>query len=255
MLSAIILTKNEATKIDRLIKNLSFASEIIIIDDHSTDKTPQLAKKLGARVFSRHLNNNFAEQRNFGLKKAKNEWVLFIDADETVSPQLAKEIISRIKDSQFVGFYINRKERWLGKTMTWGEWSTLKIFSKYGHNSLLRLGKKDAGKWFRRVHEYWEVHGPVSELNNALVHNKDKSLRKIIDTLNFQAKLHNKANSEEGKKSSILRILTFPLAKFSLNYFVKQGFRDGIHGFVYATLMSFHSFLAWSQLYLTQNQK
>ncbi len=252
MLSAVILTKNEERKIQGLIKSLSFASEIIVVDDYSLDKTVPLAKKFGARVYTRHLNEDFAAQRNFGLKQAKNNWVLFVDADEIIPQALANEIIDNIKKSHYVGFYIRRKGMWLGKAMNWGEWSETKILPKYGHNRLLRLGKKGAGTWLRHVHEYWAIAGPTGELKNVLIHTGGDNLKKNINSINFQARLHALANQEEGKKASLLRILAMPTVKFVLNFFLKLGFRDGTHGFVHAILMSQHSFLAWSQLYLKQ---
>jgi len=255
MLSAVILTKNEADKISSLIKSLSFADEVVVIDDYSTDKTTSYAKKLKARVYKRHLNNDFASQRNFGVSKAINKWVLFVDADEIVSKVLAKEILKSIKSKNVNGFYVQRWGYWLGKEMRWGEWSSSKILKKYGHNKLLRLAKKDEGIWKRRVHEYWDVKGRVAELKSPLIHKSQSSLKKLLQTASFQAQLHATANKEEGKRATFLHVTTFPLAKFIVSYFFKQGFRDGTHGFVHIALMSFHSFLAWSQLYLDQKQK
>ncbi len=255
MLSAVVLTKNEENKIASLIKNLAFASEVIVIDDYSQDSTVKIAKNNGAVVYSRYLKNNFAAQRNYALTKAKYDWILFVDADEYVSETLALEILESIKNKAYNGFYINRKGYWMGKKMRWGEWANSRLLTKYGHNKLLRLAKKNSGKWKRTVHEYWDVKGRVGNLTHTLMHKNDNDLKQIIKTLNFQARLHSAANGKEGKKVNLFKIIFYPLSKFGVNYFFKGGFCDGIYGFVHAILMSFHSFLAWSQLYLDQKQK
>ncbi len=134
MISAVILTKNEEKNIQRCIKSLQWCEEIIIIDDYSIDNT--LSKVKGCKVFKRKLNGNFAAQRNFGLSKAKGDWVLFIDADEVVTKELQKEIVTRIKYSERNGFYVKRKDIFLGRELNYGE---------TGNTKLLRLSKRNSG--------------------------------------------------------------------------------------------------------------
>ena len=95
-LSVVILAKNEERQIVDCIKNVSFADEIVVIDDNSKDKTAELARENGAKVYTRKLDN-FSSQRNFGLSKTTNKWVLFMDADERITPELAKEIVSVVR--------------------------------------------------------------------------------------------------------------------------------------------------------------
>lgn len=253
MLSAVVLTKNEQKNIAECLSCLDFCSEILVVDDFSIDKTKEIAKKLKAKVFKRKLNGDFATQRNFALKKAKFEWVLFIDADERVNKSLKAEILKVLKKNKHEGYFLRRKNYWLGQKMNWGEWSECNILSTYGHNRVLRLGKKNSGVWKRRVHEYWDIKNSA-ELKNYLIHHGHTSIKGVLENLNQQSYLHSKANSNEGKTSSLLKIIFMPPAKFFVNYFLKQGFRDGGHGFVYAVFMSFHSFLAWSQLWLDQKK-
>ncbi|MEJ2348130.1 MAG: glycosyltransferase, partial [Patescibacteria group bacterium] len=96
IISSIILTRNEEEKVVSCIKCLDFCDEIIVVDDNSSDETRKLAQKLGARVYKKKLKNNFAAQRNYGLEKARGEWILFIDADERVSDKLKNEIMQTI---------------------------------------------------------------------------------------------------------------------------------------------------------------
>ena len=239
MISAVVITKNEEKNIERCIKSLLWCSEIVVVDDYSDDKTVKLAKKLGAKVYQHSLDNDFSEQRNFGLLKAKGDWVLFVDADEVVSAKLQKEIIKSITQNKHVGFYIKRYDVWMGKVLKHGE---------VGNIKLLRLAKKNAGKWKRAVHEFWDVKGSTAILENPFLHYPHKTIREFVGDINLYSTIHAKENMKEGKTKSFWKIFVLPFGKFFVNYFFKLGFLDGVAGFVMAVFMSFHSFLAWGKL-------
>lgn len=247
MVSAVILTKNEEKNIKSCMAGLSFCGEVIVVDDASTDKTVKIAKKLGARVFCRKLQGDFSKQRNFGLSKSSGKWVLFVDADEIVSKRLAKEVEEKtLSDKKDInGYYLKRLDHFLGKKLRFGETSQVK---------LLRLAKKDSGGWVRKVHEVWEMEGRVGELINPLIHYPHKTLKKFVHSMNKHSSLHATANLEEGKRSNLIKILFWPPLKFINNFIFKLGFLDGIHGFLVAMMMSFHSYLSWSKLWLTQRK-
>ena len=139
-ISAVIITKDEGKNLAGCISNLKFCSEIIVIDDYSSDDTVEIAKRTGTKVFLRRLNKNFASQRNYGLQKAEGQWVLFIDADELVSPTLGSEIVQAVNNPELTydGFLLKRQDNMWGKRLKHGEFWT---------NSFLRLAKKEAGKW------------------------------------------------------------------------------------------------------------
>ncbi len=242
--SAIVLTKNEEKNIKKCLEGLAWCNEILVVDDSSTDKTVQIAESLRARVCKKALNNDFAKQRNFGLKKAKNKWVLFIDADEVVSPKLAREIQKKVGKDGSVGFYLQRSDFLFGRQLKHGESGNIK---------LLRLAQKNAGTWQRNIHETWKIKGKTGSLNEPLVHYPHPTIAEFIDHLNFHSSLHAIENEKEGKKPSIFKVFFYPLAKFLNNYFLKKGFLDGIQGFLAALLISWHSFLAWSKAWLNQN--
>lgn len=239
MISAVVLTKNEGKNIRRCIKGLQWCDEIIIIDDYSTDKTLNLVKR--CRAFKRRLNGDFAGQRNFGLTKAKGDFVLFIDADEVVSKELQKEIITRTKYSKCSGFYLKRKDVFWGKELNYGE---------TGNTKLIRLGRKNAGKWRRKIHEFWDIKGERCELSSPIIHYHNESLSNLIEKINYYSGIHAKENIKEGKKSNLLKIIFYPLGKFFVNYFLKLGFLDGTRGFIMAAVMSIHSFLSWSKVWM-----
>jgi glycosyltransferase involved in cell wall biosynthesis len=248
MLSAVVLTKNEERNLENCLKRLSFADEILVIDDYSSDKTLEIAKKFNAKVFQKSLDGDFASQRNFGLSKAKGKWVLFVDADELVSENLKLEIVSKINnplDSK-TGYFIKRKTFFLGKNLKYGQ-------ARY--DKVLRLAKRGAGVWKRKVHEYWDIEGRIDTLKNYLEHYTAFSLRDFIAKINFYSELHAISNMDEGKKSNLFKIIFYPPLKFLDNFVLKAGFLDGLYGFVFSLLMSFHSFLSWSKLWLFSKNK
>jgi len=246
-ISAVILAKDEEKNIGDAIKSVDFCDEVIVIDDNSTDKTVEIALSLGAKVFTRSLEDNFAGQRNFGLEKAKGEWVLFLDCDERISEKLRQEIVAEIsKPSQIKAYYIKRVDIIWGKRFRFGENSNIK---------LLRVVRKGTGDWKRKVHEFWEVGGYKQTLINPVVHYPHQNLSKFIDEVNFYSTLHAEENMGEGKHSSLAKIILWPKLKFFRDTLLRLGILDGVYGFVIAILMSFHSFLAWSKQWIRQNQR
>lgn len=241
MISAIILTKNEEKNIEECISGLKWCNEIIIIDDKSTDNTVKIAKELGAEVFEHQLNNDFSQQRNFGLEKARGDWIFFVDADERVSQELSDEIKNKINgNGKENGFYFKRIDNFLGKWLKHGEIGDIRI---------LRLGRKKSGKWVRRVDEVWEVEGEKNTFDNPLLHYSHTSLDEFITSINERSSLNARMFYEESLKPNLLEWLK-PLFKFFNNYILKLGFLDGIQGFVFAVFMSLHSFLVRGKLYL-----
>lgn len=244
-LSVVVLAKNEESRIGDCIESVSFCEEIIVIDDYSIDDTVKIARKKGCRVYQKNLNGDFALQRNFGLKKAKYGWVLFVDADERVSAGLEDEIVNAVSDpnQKSQGFYIKRMDNVWGKLLLHGE---------AGNTQLIRLGRKGAGLWKRSVHEEWEIKGQIGKLAHYLYHYPHDNVFDFIANVNFYSSLHGRQNDKEGKKSNLVKIIVVPSAKFFYNFFWLRGILDGMHGLVHAFHMSFHSFLAWSKLWVYQ---
>jgi len=250
-LSAVVLTKNEEKNIAKCLNSLKFCDEIILIDDYSTDKTANIARNFGAKIFNRHMNMNFADQSNFGIKKAKGEWSLLVDADEIITPELAREIQRAITPNVIPGsdqesiqinaYQIPRIDYFLGKKLRYGE---------PGKSRVTRLVKKGKGQWSRRVHPTLNIKGEISTLKNPIMHYPHENIAEFIRSINRWSFWHSLALDEENKKSSIIKITLWPILKFIQNYILRLGFLDGTHGFVHAVIMSFHSFLGWSNLYV-----
>lgn len=133
----------------------------------------------------------------------------------------------------------------------WGKWLT---HGESGSTNVIRLVKKGSGKWVRRVHPNFEYEGITGEFKNPIRHYPHQTLHKFIDSINRWSTWHAIANDEEGKKSSLLKIIVWPVGHFLKNFILRAGFLDGMQGFVYASIMSAHSFLSWSKLWLIQKR-
>lgn len=172
---------------------------------------------------------DFAEARNKLLIKAKSNWVLFLDSDEILSPELEDEI-KNLNPGICDGFYIKRKNYFLGQYV--------------GSDKIIRLVKKGFGKWKRQVHETYHLAGGTETgyLKNCLIHNTAVNLYDYISKINNYSTLHALANKKEGKKATIQKIIFYPLFKFIQTYAKSRHV-------VFSIIQSFHSFLSWSKLY------
>ena len=256
MISVVVLTKNEEKNIVDCLESLAWCDEIIIIDDYSEDKTLEIIQNSKFKIqnynskfkiYKRHLNGDFSTQRNFGLEKVSGDWVLFVDADERVPEALASEISNFIHSTssgqisnKYNGFYIKRGDSMWGKELKHGE---------TGDIWLLRLAKKDSGKWKGKVHEEWKIKGRIDALKNHLDHYPHPTISEFLSDINFYTNLKANELFEKGVRSDFISILLYPTAKFLSNYFLKLGFLDGLHGLVFAIMMSFHSFLVRGKLW------
>lgn len=246
MISAVVLAKNEEKNIVDCLETLSFCDEIIVVDDNSEDRTVEIAKKMGASVFTHSLHQDFGQQRNFGLEKARNQWVLFVDVDERVSQELKNEIVSSLRSTNVNGYYIGRIDNMWGKSLMYGETGEIK---------LLRLGKKETGAWVGKVHEQWKIKGKTKTFKNPLYHFPHRNMSEFLKEINYYTNIRSKELFDKGIKVKWYSIILYPKAKFILNYFIKLGFLDGVPGLIFAMTMSLHSFLVRSKLWLLWQKK
>lgn len=239
-LSAVVLAKNEESNIGKCLESLSWCDEILVIDDFSTDNTSKIARKHGTKVIKHNLSNNFAQQRNFGLSKTSNEWILFVDADEVVSDELRDNIKKKLQNPDQYGYFLERKNYYYNKQLGYGEW---------GKTKLIRLGRKSAGRWTRAVHEHWDI-SKAGKIDGMLIHNSPQSTADFLTKIERYSGIHAIENSKEDKSANFYKVIVFPIGKFLKNYLIDKGYKDGIQGFIMSTMMSFHSFLSWGQLWL-----
>lgn len=245
-LSAIILTKNSEEFIADCIDSVSFCDEIILIDDHSTDRTSDLAKHMGAHVFQDE-SKSFAEKRNVGLKKAKGKWVLYIDSDERVSPELQeriKEIVEKER-STISAYRINRKNFYYGNH----EWPYIE--------KLERLFKKTKlTEWYGNLHETAKVDGTIEDIEEGfLLHHTRTSITAMVNKTNewseTEANLRLKANHP---KMSSWRFFRVMLTAFYDSYIKQEGWRAGTAGLVESMYQSFSIFITYAKLWELQEK-
>lgn len=241
MISAVVLAKNEEKNIKECLSGLGWCDEIVVIDDFSDDKTAEIAGRLGAKVARRHLNGDFSGQRNFALSLSKGDWILFVDADERVSKELSGEIRKKISlPSAADGYFFERIDYFMGKWLKHGEIGSVRI---------LRMGRKGWGKWERSVDEVWKVRGKLGTFKNPLLHFSHPNLDDFLKSINERSSLNARELYQKGRKNSFFDWFK-PSVKFKVNYIFRMGFLDGVAGFVFAVLMSLHSFMVRGKLYL-----
>lgn len=249
MISAIVLTKNEEAHITHCLQSLSFCDEILVIDDHSTDKTVELAKKMNAKVHERNLNSDFAAQRNYAMEQTKSDWMIFLDADEILSPQLKKEMQDVMKDYKNgnpTAYYLKRRDFFWNHEMLYGE--TMKV----RRDGIIRFMRKDAGVWRGKVHEEFHTDQRTAQLHGFIDHYPHQSITSFLQDVNYYSSLRAQELAEAKHKPSFIETFGNPFFKFWYTYIILLGFADGPAGFVYSFFMSFHSFLVRAKLYQRQ---
>ena len=230
MLSVVIISKRDSNSLAKTLRSVVFADEVIVVLDQENNRVTKSTTSV--RYLSRPLNSDFSAQRNYGLVKAKGDWVLFVDDDEVVSPALAKEITAAVSSGQPTAYFLKRLDRYFGQILKHGE---------TGDTKIIRLAKKAAGRFIRPVHEVWQTSGMVGELKTPLIHNRQELVSPFIDRIALYGPLDAKSLTSEGKPFSYWRLLINPLAKFIVNYKFKHGFLDGHLGLFQAYLMSVQS--------------
>lgn len=238
-LSAIVLTRNNQTTLDACLRSLSFADELIVVDDSSTDDTLKIAANHHAKIIN-HPLTDFGAQRNFALTHAIGRWILFVDSDEIVPQDLRREINQAIKQPGIAGFYLRRRDIFLGRLLKHGETSQVR---------LLRLAQKNAGTWVRPVHEYWQIVGATRTLSHPLIHHRRLTFTQFFARINRYTDLDVQALLEENKPFSYRDLFLKPVGKFIYNYFFLLGFLDAFPGFIMTLSMSLHSLIVRIKLY------
>lgn len=249
-LTLVLLTKNSESKLSNMIVIWKCFSEVIAIDDLSTDNTENLVRENGAKYISRKLNNDFANQRNFALSIAKNSWVLFLDDDERVGSEFIEELQGiDWENTPFGAYKIRREDVFLGQKLTHGE---VMYASREG---IIRLVKKGVGEFEGSVHEVFVTREKISRLNSKIIHYAHKSVSALLEKINFYSSLRADELKSSQKKVFITSLLFYPFAKFVYTYFLLFGFLDKEAGFIYSFLMSFHSFLVRAKLLVATSDK
>lgn len=252
MLSAIVITKNEEQMIEDCLLSLKFCDELIVVDTGNTDKTNEIAKQHGAKViFSK--GGNYAQWRNSGLKVARGEWVIYVDADERVTPLLREEIRKITSESVVHSTYaIGRLSVILGKQMNYGGWGSNRNLP---HNSwVIRLFRKsDLSRYEGELHEQPVFTGSLGYLENLLVHitHRDLSsmLEKTIGFTDYEARLRLLASHPLVVTWRFVRVM---LTEFWLRFIRLSAWRDGVEGIIDGMFQVFNMFVIYARLWEVQ---
>lgn len=244
-ISAVILTKNSEYLIADCIDSVSFCDEIIVIDDYSTDRTAELAKHLGASVFP-YSSESFAKKRDLGLKKAKGKWILYLDVDERVSPELAKviqKVLERKKDI-FAAYRVNRKNFYLGNN----EWPTMERLERLFKRSKLE-------EWYGDLHESPRVNGDVGDLTEGYIkhythQDLTSMLNKTIQWSKIEAELRFNSDHPRMYWWRFFRVM---MTAFYDSYIRQKGYKVGTVGLIESIFQSFSMFITYARLWEMQN--
>ncbi|EGV42963.1 glycosyltransferase family 2 protein [Bizionia argentinensis JUB59] len=241
-LTAIILTKDEIHNIESVIASVSFADQIIVVDSFSTDGTFEKAKSLNASVIQRKFTYH-AEQKNWIIPQAEYEWVLIVDADERVTPELQAEIIDILNTEQkHAAFWIGRINHFMGKRVNYSGWRNDKVIRLFQRDLCLYEDKL--------VHEEMIAEGSVGFLKNKLYHNTYTTIDAYFEKMNRYA---TKQAEEYDKKTDNLTPYHFvikPFWGFFKHYIVQGGFRDGVVGLTIGFIQGYVVFMRYVKLWL-----
>lgn len=223
-LSVVLITLNEAANLPRTLASAGWAQEIVVVDSGSTDATVEIARQAGARVFTEPWRG-FGAQKNSGVDHAAGEWILSLDADEEISPELAREIQSLLAgEPQFAAYEISRLNHFLGRPLRHGG---------YWPDPKLRLFRRGAARFEERpVHETLKTTKPVGRLRNPLIHHCYPTLEEYIEHMNRYSTLGAEMLVARGRGSGSLgwNAVMNPAATFIYNYLCRLGFLDGREG-------------------------
>lgn len=241
-LSVLIITLNEEQHIKSLLEDIDFADEIIVVDSYSTDRTLSIIESFKNVKVIQNPFVNYTSQRNFAIDQAKNDWILFIDADERLTPELKLEIAATINQKDTASaYFIYRTFMFKNRKLHFSGWQTDKIFRLF--NKIHCRYNQD-----RMVHEKLIVNGPISTLKNKIIHFSYTSYA------DYKAKMYSygvlKANEKQkkGQKPSRLLMIFHPVYTFLYQFLVRLGFLDGAKGITICYLNAYSVFIRYKEL-------
>jgi len=246
-LTATVITLNEAANIRDCLASLAFADEILVIDSGSTDGTPDLAREAGARVIEREWPG-YPEQKDFAASQATHDWILSIDADERVTPELAAEIARTVEQpGDRAGFRLLRVTFHLGRWIRTTDW-----YPDYQ----LRLYDRRQASWAseprRLVHESVTARGPVGQLQHELQHYAYRDVAHHHETMQRYTTLAARQMADAGRRAGLVDLMIHPPAAFLRNFVLKRGFLDGAPGLIISAMNAHYVFLKFAKLWALQ---
>jgi glycosyltransferase involved in cell wall biosynthesis len=245
-LTVTVITRNEAANIEGALESVKWADEIVVVDSRSSDNTVEIARRHASRI-EVHDWKGYSAQRNYAAAIASHDWILALDADERVPPELAQEIQAIMRSGPAAGGYrMPRISYYLGRWIRGTDW-----YPDYQ----LRLYNRRAGQFNgKRVHESVELaHGRAGTLRHNLQHYPYRDISDHVISIDHYTTLAAEEWFANGRRTNALDVMLHPPAAFLRNYVVRGGFRDGIPGFLVSVLNSYYVFLKILKLWELQS--
>lgn len=240
-LTVLVTSFNEADNIAACLRSVAWADDVLLVDSHSTDATRERAAGLATRILS-HPYESPARQKNWGLSQARHPWVLILDADERVTPELAAEIRAVLDGPAGpAAFWIRRRNTFLGRPIRFGGW---------GSDRVIRLCRPDRARYPDvLVHEEMVVDGPVGRLRGRLLHHSVRALAQYGEKMERFSTWWAEDRFSRGKRASAWTVAVHTTGRFLRMYVLQGGFLDGGHGLVVALQGSYSVFLKYAKLW------
>ncbi len=245
-LSACVVAMNEEDRLGDCLASLAFCDEVVVVDSHSTDRTREIAREHGAHVFERDWPG-FGAQKNLAIETAENDWVLCLDADERVSPELQREIVA-LRGAGFrgyAGWSLPRLTNYFGTWVRHGTWYP---------NRQVRLFDRRRGNWTtdRDPHDRVELTGPAGRLSGDLTHYPYRNFAEHLHTIDRYTTTMARGMLASGRRANAADILLRPPGRFLRFYVLKRGFLLGWRGLLIAFLAAHYVRLKYAKLFLLQ---
>ena len=242
-LSAVIITYNEERNIARCLDSIKeIADEIIVVDSFSTDKTFEICKSYGAKVFQNKFEGHI-QQKNYSLEKASFPYVLSLDADEVLSDEMKNSIVTVKSQWKYDGYEMNRLTNYCGAWIRHCGWYP---------DRKIRLFDKRKGKWTGlNPHDCYTLNDPhasVGYLRGDILHYSYYSISGHVRQADYFTEISAHVLYEQGRKASFIRLLVSPVFRFVRDYIVKCGFLDGYYGLIVCMISSHSVFLKYAKL-------
>lgn len=237
--SVLILTKNEEGRLPDCLESVRFADEILVIDDESTDRTVEVAQRYGARVLHRKMDLE-GRHRNWAAAQARNEWILSVDADERVTPELAEELRRLFRDGPQHGTYAIPRRNFIGaRWVRHGGWYP---------SAQLKLFKRSVFRWEEAsVHPRALSDASCGQLRHDLLHYSYRDLSDFVEKMNRQTTLEARKWVQDGRTVTLGKALRRAADRFFRSFISKRGYRDGVLGFVVAWFASAYQLLSYAK--------
>ncbi len=239
--SVYVLTFNNLRTIERCLKSLGWAEELVIVDSFSTDGTFEVCKQYTDKACQVAWKGH-RDQYQYAADLTTHEWIMFVDADEEVPSELVEEIGRMLKDGAegVDGFFVYRRTYYLGRWIRYGGWYP---------DGEIRLYRRDKGRWEGTLHAKVVVNGGISTLKQQYLHYTYRDISDQIQTIDKYSRIAAEDMAQSGEKFSLFKLLFHPPFRFVKEYLFKSGFRDGLPGLIIVISTMFYVFIKYAKLW------